>query len=113
MERVIEAGLSVIPARCRLREVVESVVSAWRRGVGWDEVVGLMVSKLHSYHPVHTIPNAAIVAASLRWGEGDYTSSIAMAVSCGLDTDCNCATVGSIIGVMKGYKGLGDQVRKT
>ncbi|MCS7145784.1 MAG: ADP-ribosylglycohydrolase family protein [Nitrososphaerota archaeon] len=112
VERIVEAGLSVIPAESRLREAVESVLDAWRRGVGWEEAVNLMESRLNRYHPVHTIPNAAIVAASLLWGEGDYTRSITRAVSCGLDTDCNGATVGSIVGVMKGYAGLGDQVRK-
>lgn len=112
VERVIDAGISVIPERCRLREAVELVVDAWRRGAGWEEVVSLMEDKLRQYHPVHTVPNAAIVAAALLWGGGDYTRSITMAVSCGLDTDCNGATVGSIIGVMKGYKGLGDRVRR-
>ena len=113
VEKVIDAGLSVIPERCRLREAVEIVVNAWKRGTDWDEAVGLIENRLHQYHPVHTIPNAAIVAASLLWGEGDYTKSITLAVSCGLDTDCNGATVGSIIGVMKGYDGLGDHAKRT
>ncbi len=113
VERVIDVGLSVIPERCRLREAVELVVNAWRRGAGWDEVISLMENRLHQYHPVHTLPNAAIVTASLLWGGGDYTESITLAVACGLDTDCNGATVGSIIGVMKGYRGLGDRVKRT
>lgn len=112
VERIIMAGLSVIPRKCRLREAVESVLDLWRRGAEWDEALSLMEARLGRYHPVHTIPNAAIVAASLLWGEGDYTNSVTRAVTCGLDTDCNGATVGSIIGVMRGYSGLEEREKR-
>ena len=55
----------------------------------------------------HTISNAMIVAASLLYGKGDYGKSICLANETGFDTDCNGATVGSIVGAIAGYKNFG------
>ncbi len=60
----------------------------------WDENRG------HDW--CHTISNAEIVAAALLWGGGDFTKTLGYAVMPGFDTDCNGATVGSVLGLMLG-----------
>ncbi len=104
-----ELGLSQIPEKCRLAEAVHQVI-AWRNeGVGYDDAV----EKLHAvwdetraHDWCHTISNAMVVTIGLLWGQGDFALSICRAVQPCFDTDCNGATVGSILGAALGRKGL-------
>ena len=68
-----------------------------------------MMEAYGHYHRVHTINNACIVALGLLYGGNDYGRSISIAVECGMDTDCNGATVGSVIGAIHGAQLLPDE----
>ncbi len=106
IEKVVEIGLSEIPSTCRLTEAVKRVLQWWKQGLSWEEVLDKITIDFSSYHPVHTINNATIVVAAILWSEGNYEKAITMAVMGGWDTDCNGATVGSIMGVLNGIDGI-------
>jgi len=52
------------------------------------------------------VNNAALVAAGLLWGDGDFSASIGLTVQGGWDTDSNGATAGSVAGVLCGAEAL-------
>ncbi len=103
VKEVILEGLKQIPEKSRLTERVMAVVGWYEDGVPQEECferIHREWNEFDGYDWVHTISNAMIVAAALLYGEKDYTRSIGMAVQTGFDTDCNGATVGSIVGMM-------------
>jgi ADP-ribosylglycohydrolase len=68
--------------------------------------VDVLDHSLDAYPWVHTVNNAARIAAGLLWGEGDFGRTVALTVSAGGDTDSTAATAGSVIGVMTGGASL-------
>lgn len=108
---VIEAGLDEIPAKSRLREAIDFVIDWHASGLSYYEVtdnIHKLYNEAESHGWCHTIPNAMIVAAALLFGEKDFGKSICLAVQAAFDTDCNGATVGSIIGIMIGAESIPD-----
>ena len=106
---IIRGGLSQIPVRSRLYERLTDVSARYAAG----ETEEAFFADLHTRYDersahdwCHTIPNAEIVTACLLWGRGDFSRSVCMAVEQGFDTDCNGATVGSILGMRGGLKAI-------
>lgn len=109
LEKIIECGLSQIPEKSRLTKAVHDVLSWKKDGLSWEQAldrIHQIYNEKSGYDWCHTIPNAMIVCIGLIYGEMDFEKSIAIAVMSAFDTDCNGATVGSIIGMILGAKAL-------
>jgi ADP-ribosylglycohydrolase len=82
------------------------VIRSFDAGITWEEARDDVERRYGAYSWVHAVDNAAVVAAALLWGEGDYSRTIGLAVQGGWDTDCNGATAGSAFGAMHGRDAL-------
>ncbi len=112
---IISGGLAEIPHTSRLYEEIMWVISNFENGVTAESCFDGIHKKYDEYNPhgwCHTIPNAMIVVASLLYGNGDYGKSVCMAVETGFDTDCNAATVGSILGMANGADSIPEYWKK-
>ena len=115
LETVVRCGLAQIPRTSRLAEGLNAVLDAFGRGAPQAEVFGMIHSRFDEYTEhgwCHVIPNAMIVTAALLYGGGDFGRSVCMAVETGFDTDCNGATVGSVIGMARGLRGIPAEWRR-
>ena len=109
IDDIICGGLSQIPHTSRLYEEISSVLDDYNNGISQKaafEKIHRKYDECDEHGWCHTISNAMIVASSLLHGNGDYGKSICMAVETGFDTDCNGATVGSILGMANGIKSI-------
>ncbi len=106
MRTALEAAITQIPPRSRLAEALKHVFSLRERDLDWETARDELEESYGHYGWVHTINNAAVVAAALLWGDGDYTRTVGLAVQGGWDTDCNGATAGSAFGAMHGTGAL-------
>lgn len=107
---IIESGLAEIPQTSRLYKEMRQTIAICQKYQNkfenfeavFKEIYGL----LGHYHFVHTNNNAALCVVALLLGNGDFHKTIITSVMGGLDTDCNGATVGSIIGAYVGGKNV-------
>lgn len=105
IEDIILGGLAEIPHTSRLYEAVMKIYAEYKNGASYEDAFRFIHSSYdeHTDHGwCHMISNAMIVTAALLYGEGDFGKSICMAVGMAFDTDCNGATVGSILGMRGG-----------
>lgn len=120
--RLIDIALSYIPEDCDIAKGVHCAVDCYRSGKSWQEAretvlrtvpgcfgvqtytvdeiekIGLPVGKAGYDAP----SNIAIVIIGLLYGENDFGNSVCIANNCGEDTDCTCATLGALLGILNG-----------
>lgn len=115
IEDIILGGLAEIPATSRLYEAVMKIIDGYKNGITVDECFDMIHAAYdeHTDHGwCHTISNAMIVAAALLYGEGNFGKSICTAVGMAFDTDCNGATVGSVLGMRNSIDGIDEYWQK-
>jgi ADP-ribosylglycohydrolase len=106
--RLVEIGLSEIPRDCRLARVVRETLAWASAEHDWERVmerIDARCAELSGGRPmsaVHTINNAAICVLALVHGRGSPALGIPLSVMAGYDTDCNGATVGTVLGAGTG-----------
>jgi len=106
--RLVAIGLGEIPAECRLARLVRACLGWIQASPDFESCMERVEAELTGVHPVHTLPNALVCVLSLFYGRMGTTDAIATSVMCGHDTDCNGATVGSIVGAAAGRRAFDD-----
>jgi len=109
VDQIVSAGLGVIPAGSRLAEAIQFARRLPEHLADYAQALDRAYERYDRYHWVHTINNAVIVTLALLYARGDYETGIGFAVMGGWDTDCNGATVGSILGTMRGRRGISEK----
>ena len=106
VEKIIAGGLASIPKKSRLHETVTDVCTWWNELGDWVSVCDKIYENYGHVPFAATLNNMAMVTLGILAGGLDYTKSITIATMCGIDTDCNAGTVGSIVGAAVGLGGI-------
>lgn len=103
--QALGASLGAVPSRSRLGEALRSVLAIHDQGGSVEEAYAWVAEHLGHYNWVHTINNAALICIGLLWGS-DFTTSVALTIAGGCDTDSSAATVGSVYGAIHGASAI-------
>ncbi|WP_199493324.1 ADP-ribosylglycohydrolase family protein [Marinitenerispora sediminis] len=105
-EEALAGALRVVPPESRLAAAVREGAALARSEREFERVLDALHARHADLHWVHSVNNAAAVAAALVHGAGDFGASVAAVVSAGWDTDSDGATVGSVVGGLLGASGI-------
>lgn len=116
--KLIDAGLAAIPEGCETARAVRLMIKAYNAGLDWK------AARRKAFDEVRRIPdnysgfadstltgfdaplNIALIIIGWLYGEDDFGKSICITVNCGEDTDCTGATLGAILGIIRGINGI-------
>jgi ADP-ribosylglycohydrolase len=111
-DSLISFGLSMIPAGCRIAQAVRTAITAKNDGKDWKEARAAVIKNTEDMGWFQAPRNVAFTIIGWLYGEGDFGKSICIAVSCGDDTDCTGATLGSIFGIIGGTSVIPEKWRQ-
>lgn len=104
-----ENALLQIPPKSRLAKDISRVISLYRSDASFDSAIELihgLYDETKGFDWCYVNPNTMIVTACILWYAMDFSTGIAKAVESGFDTDCNGATVGSVLGMLGGFSAI-------
>lgn len=106
--KLIDIGLSKIPEDCRMAQTVKLAIKCYKEGKTPVEARNIIQQFNADIGGgwFQAPSNVGYVVIGLLYGEGDFKKSMITALNCGDDTDCTAGTVGAIMGLMYGTKGL-------
>jgi ADP-ribosylglycohydrolase len=104
---VLDAAETVVPPDSRLARAARFGRSL--AGMDVADALDRLHAEYGDLHWVHVLNNAAVVAYALAKGAGEFGPSVSIAVTAGWDTDSAAATVGGVVGALRGVRGIGER----
>ena len=104
--KLIEIGLSLIPAESRIASLVRSAVKFHAEGYSLADARNAVVKESADLGWFQAPGNIAFSILGLLYGEGDFGKTLAFAVNCGDDADCTAGFAGAVIGIILGKSGI-------
>lgn len=104
-QKLLDIALSYIPATSLTARAVQAARAAHRDGVGWKEARSRVIATAPHYVAQFSPPNIGFQVLGWLYGS-DFGDVLCTTVNCGFDTDCTGATVGALLGILLGRRGL-------
>lgn len=100
IRKLIDAGVSYLPADSALAEGIRMTCSLWDSCHDWLTVRNALFERYATEFKTSVSVNIPFTVLALLSGNGDFGKTICNAANCGMDTDCTAATAGSIMGIL-------------
>ncbi len=108
---LIRIGLNMIPLSSHVGRCIREAVWCHENGLDWAAARERVESRFGCLQPCNAVPNHGFTIIGWLYGK-DFGDRLCKAVNCGYDTDCTGATLGSLLGILGGTKGIPSKWRE-
>lgn len=106
LQALLEVGLTYLPEGSRIRSLALDTIRWCGEQVRWEDVRALILRDYGHPDCTNLYQNIGFTLLSLLKGNGDFIATTMIALNCGFDTDCSCATAGALLGIIHGAAAL-------
>ena len=118
MVNLVAEALNAIPVSSRTHKVVSDVLNWYLEDIqddewNWRSIRQKIYDKYMGpnaygryYNWIESTVNSGATVLALLYGGGDFKKTVQIGILAGWDCDCNPATAGGLIGIIKGFCGL-------
>jgi hypothetical protein len=111
LNELLRIGMPYLPEGTRIRRLVEDTIAWCRSESDWVKVRANIIRRYGHPDCTNLYQNIGFTLLSLLHGQGNFLDSTMIALNCGFDTDCSCATAGALLGIIQGASFLIDTYR--
>ena len=113
--KIVEKALLSIPAESDYYKNIKDVIKLYKQyptdwRTAWKELEAkwgdVHICKAGTSFNIDAKLNGAYIVMGLLYGEGDPMKTLEISTRCGQDSDCNPSNALAVLGVMRGFSGL-------
>lgn len=109
LDDILYKSLEYLPKDCRVYNAVNDTIKWFKDGVSYEEIRNLILDKYGNSNFTDAPQNIAFTVVALLYCN-DFEDGLLKALNLGYDTDCTCATFGSIYGIIHGTKAINEKL---
>lgn len=98
---LIDKSLSYLPAESATAGAVQCLLKSHSDGLDWKAARQVLIDHYGGENFTYAPINIAFTLMGLLYGEG-FTERLLISTNCGYDSDCTCATIASMMGILYG-----------
>lgn len=99
---IIREAEAYVPKESRLRRLIDDTIDWYKENGDFKYVRGKIIRFYGDTEATDCYQNIGFILLSMLSGNMDFLQCGMDALKCGFDTDCTCATVGALLGILYG-----------
>lgn len=103
---LVKNALQYVEEDCKFKSCINMIMQEYNNNASIDTIIRKI--QIDYSHPdfTNSVQNMGYTILALLFGNNDMETVINIALKCGYDADCTCATAGAVIGIINGYDSI-------